>query len=267
VSGREFKQAQSPGTPGGYWFPFVLALLVALFFGLVFWCWPQDQHCFWLAGVVAACCGVSVGAAEIVSRYRDEPLQAAGSSFGLVYLLFNGAMSLSLFVLVTRYRKDLGFAEDLNLFWRAMLAGFGASALLRTRLAVVRGSDNKDISIGPDLVIKTLLSMLDQYVDRERASRRYQLVWQLVPVMKALGDFPTVAQKLAVSLFALQNLEPERREEIGKLIQQYQDKQDVSPEAKLEALGFLLLTLAGERLIQEVVQNAGTDAPNPSESS
>src|SRR6266850_4650487 len=37
----------------------------------------------WRAVILAFVCGASVGVAEIVSRYRDEPLQASLSPFGL----------------------------------------------------------------------------------------------------------------------------------------------------------------------------------------
>jgi len=41
-----------------------------------------------------------VGLAEIASRYRDEPLKAVGSPYGLVYLFLNGYLSMLAFLLI-----------------------------------------------------------------------------------------------------------------------------------------------------------------------
>ncbi|MDQ3172605.1 MAG: hypothetical protein M3Q91_02715 [Acidobacteriota bacterium] len=44
--------------------------------------------------VAAFMFGALVGLAEIASRYRDEPLKAVGSPYGLVYLFLNGYLSM-----------------------------------------------------------------------------------------------------------------------------------------------------------------------------
>src|ERR1017187_6906218 len=44
--------------------------------------------------------GSLVGRSEILSRYRDEPLLAASTNFGLAYLTLNGIVSLAAFAVV-----------------------------------------------------------------------------------------------------------------------------------------------------------------------
>jgi len=141
----------------------------------------------WRAGLLAFLCGTSVAVAEIVSRYRDEPLRATLSPFGLVYLMINGAIALGLLAVVLKYRTQLGLPASVDSFWAAVLAGFGSTGLMRTRLAVIRGADNKDISIGPDIVVKTLLQMVDQYIDRARASARLKKVVENIESITSLG--------------------------------------------------------------------------------
>src|SRR5262249_3212871 len=138
--------------------------------------------------------GGSVGMSEIVSRYRDEPLRAVWAPFGLIYIVVNGMLAVFALFVITRYPEKFGFTagQPVPAFLSALLAGFGSMAVMRTRLMVLKGSDNKDISIGPDLVIKTLLQMVDQYIDRDRAANRLHIVTVNLGNLKMLaGKFKT----------------------------------------------------------------------------
>jgi hypothetical protein len=216
----------------------------------------------WRAGVLAFMCGAAVAAAEIVSRYRDEPLHAMFTPFGLVYLLFNGAIALGLLAVVLKYREQLSLPANLDPFWAAILAGFGSTALMRTRLAVIRGADNKDISIGPDIVVKTLLQMTDQYIDRARASARLEIVVRHIEDIASLGsqgtgpsNFAQAADYLLASLLAFQNLDEERKKQLKEVMSAYA-QQPLPDPIKYFALGFVFLTVSGERQFEDVVRNA-----------
>ncbi len=67
-----------------------------------------------------------------------------------------------------------GVSEDPLL--AAVAAGFGAMVIMRTRLAVVKGSAGEDYSIGLDLVLSVILRMVDTNVDRDRALERQRIV-------------------------------------------------------------------------------------------
>src|SRR6185295_14054321 len=145
----------------------VCLLLVAGFWVIV----PEGMMSVrWRAFVLAFVCGCSVGVAEIVSRYRDEPLQAFLSPFGLIYALLNGSMSLAALLLVFKYPNVFPTVAKDGLA-AALAAGFGAAVVMRSKIAVIKGSDDKDISIGPDFVIRILLRAVDTNVDRFRAER------------------------------------------------------------------------------------------------
>lgn len=244
----------------GYGFFFIILVLSCGFVG----CLISAALPPWRAALLAAACGASVGIAEIVSRYRDEPLHASLSPFGLIYILFNGALAVGMLAVLLKYRIQLNLPASLDSFWAALVAGFGSTALMRTRLAVIRGADNKDISIGPDIVVKTLLQMVDQYIDRTRASRRLEIVVSNIEQISALGDgaatqsrFALAADYLLASLLAFQSLDEERKEQLKKVMAAY-DKQPVPDQIKYFALGFIFLTLVGERQFKDVVQNAVT---------
>src|SRR5207245_1717227 len=74
--------------------------------------------------------GALVGLAEIASRYRDEPLKAVKSPYGLVYLFLNGYISLLAFLLIVKFPAIFGTLSG-NMFLAALSAGFGAMIVMR----------------------------------------------------------------------------------------------------------------------------------------
>src|SRR5205085_9967213 len=56
--------------------------------------------------------GAAVGATEIASRYRDEPLLAIISSPGRAYVAFNAVVSLAAFCLLARYPRLFGLDRE-----------------------------------------------------------------------------------------------------------------------------------------------------------
>lgn len=139
--------------------------------------------------ILAFLCGAFVGLTEIASRYPDEQMKSILSPDGLVYLLCNGAISTFALILIFHFRNTVpAFASfKANSLGAAIAAGFGATAIMRTRLAVIKGSDNKDISIGPDIVINLLLAMIDRRIDRWRASHRLDMISEHFDELRALG--------------------------------------------------------------------------------
>jgi len=125
--------------------------------------------------VLAAIFGALVGASELASRYRDEPLRAIRKPWGVLYLEINAFLSAIGLLLIYRYPDSFkGVSEDPLL--AAVAAGFGAMVIMRTRLAVVKGSAGEDYSIGLDLVLSVILRMVDTNVDRDRALERQRIV-------------------------------------------------------------------------------------------
>ncbi|MBC7784906.1 MAG: hypothetical protein H7144_13795 [Burkholderiales bacterium] len=244
---REFRTAFAPYL----WAFFAFIGIGFIFHTLVdpdFW---QD----WFRPVFAAgLFGGLVGAAEIVSRYRDEPIRACYSPFGLIYLLCNAAMSVAALYLIVRLPESYGAIRS-NRIIAAIAAGFGASVIMRTRLAVIRTADNKDVSIGPDIVTRLLLSVIDHKIDRYRALRRQRLVVATVPVMRELGSFRDAANYLTNSLLAFQNLDEALRSQLTVSVEAI-DHENLPVDVKLLAMGFIFLSICGEAQFGEVTQNA-----------
>src|SRR5215207_8032182 len=83
--------------------------------------------------LLAAALGVAVGASELVSRYRDEPVQALLSPSAFAYLSLNAVVSACVYGLLTRYSQALVPALADDPLMRSIAAGFGAMALLRSK--------------------------------------------------------------------------------------------------------------------------------------
>jgi hypothetical protein len=209
------------------------------------------------AMVLAFLCGAFVGLTEIASRYPDEQMKSILSPDGLVYLLCNGAISAFAIILIFHFRDTVpafaGFRG--NSLGAALAAGFGATAIMRTRFAVIKGSDNKDISIGPDIVINLLLAMIDRRIDRWRAAHRLNIISDHFKELRELGTIEDAGKYLGASLLSFQNLSVVEKQRITDIIENNK-KLGYSDNIQMQALGFLFLTIVGEENFASVLAKA-----------
>lgn len=204
--------------------------------------------------VFAGLCGMSVAVAEISNRYRDEPLYAVLSPFGIIYLTANFAISAAALLLIARYPQIVGDLanDDLAI---AIIAGFGASVVMRSKIAVLKGPENSDVAIGPDAVITALLRVADRQIDRHRAQRRQFLVVKHIDRIRKLGDPASAYRYLFASLLALQNLEDDLKQGL-KLAWESFERENLPDDVKYLALGFLFLTVVGESNFEVILNDA-----------
>jgi len=195
--------------------------------------------------------GALVGFSEILSRYRDEPLQASITASGLAYLFLNGIISLAAFVLLRKYADNIfpGIKDDLLI--TAFVAGFGGMAVFRSKLFTFRSPDGHEYAIGPAIVLETVLKTIDQKIDRRRATERQGRVYEQ---MADLADFENTARYIKACLPSFQNLTQEEKREIQTVIEDY-EKIDWPDSLKCLALGFAYLNIAGEENFNQVVGN------------
>lgn len=112
--------------------------------------------------------------------------------------------------------------------YNILMAGFGGAAFFRS--SVMRSKvGEKDVSVGPGLVIDTMLSALDREVDRVRAINRSIAVEKLLPWI-TLRDAAEVIVPYCIEL--MQNLNSEERVNLNAKLDQAltqivtQDKDD-----------------------------------------
>ncbi len=200
-----------------------------------------------LAGLL----GVIVGAAELTSRYRDEPQQALLSNAGLNYLLLNGTMSVAVYGLLTRYSQGI-FPEISNdQLMTSIVAGFGAMAVLRSKFFTIRTDQGEDISVGPDAAVSAFLNAADRGVDRARASRRLALVFRRAG---RIADPSRGREFIEISLAAFQNLSRDDKANFVGLLGTITDSR--YPEAlKLQAICYAMLSFTGEKNFNDIMTN------------
>ena len=206
---------------------------------------------------VAFLCGALVGLTEIASRYRDEQVKAITSPDGLIYILFNGAISTFALILVWYFHDNPAFAMiTKSPLGAAIAAGFGATAVMRTRLAVIKGSDNKDVSIGPDIVLSLLLTLIDRRIDRWRSLRRQRLIAERFEELKALGSIDDASEYLLGSLISFQNISETDKKEVNAQVQQNKAAKVRDPYIQLTTLGYIFLTVIGEENFDQALREA-----------
>lgn len=237
-----------------YWqFIGFVVVLFLLFYYVVIW---KDLEWHWQAGLAAFLFGALVGATEIGSRYRDESLKTIVSPYGLIYMVFNGAISLLALLLILHYKNIFPFVGDgSDKLKAAIVAGFGATLVMRSNLALIKTPDNKEIPIGPDLVIRILLQIIDTNIDRLRAVERQRILQQNFAKIQELGSFENSFPFLFNSLLAFQNLDNILKEQLSTTFENYK-KIDAPEDVKRLALGFVFLTVVGESNFEAIVKRA-----------
>ena len=235
-----------------YWPAIGVAFLMAT--ACRIWLLPLLSFAGLKATLLAASLGLLVGIVELVKRYRDEPMNAVLSPWGLIYLMANALVSLVALYFVYLFPTVFGeLAKNKPL--AALAAGAGGAAIMRTRIALFKGPDGKDFALPLDYIINELLSLADKHIDRHRAARRRQLVEQHITDIRQLGSFKEAADYLLASLLAFQSNQEEQRKELNQVITSY-EKLPLPDDIKFLALGFIFLSLVGEEHYAAVIDSA-----------
>jgi hypothetical protein len=198
---------------------------------------------------ISAACGSLVACAEVVSRYRDEPLKAICCWWGLSYIVLNALLSVAAYAILSITGTVSSTMATADLVRNAILAGFGAAVVMRAKIFNLRLSGGERVSFGPDFVIDTFLNMLDRQIDRRRAYRRSQIV------MSKMEDisFEDVKMPMVTLLTSsMQNLTASEELHLGEELRKLTDTAEFSNQDKSYALGFLVMDLAGEDFFKKV---------------
>ena len=191
--------------------------------------------------------GAAAAAGEIMTRYRDEPFSALRNWPGGLYLLFNGLIALFAYGFFGFDSGEPGgapkpaFADNLAL--NAIAVGTGAMLILRSRLFTIRSESGNATAFGPAIVIDAFLGVLDRKIDRLRASKRHKLVFDQ---LKDIDNFDGTVTYFQMSLLSFQNLSQQEKADINQIVNEYRNIANWSPALKTMAVGFAILTIAGE---------------------
>lgn len=199
--------------------------------------------------VISAACGVSVACAEIISRYKDEPLKTIFCWWGLAYISFNALLSILGFGVLIIAEVALATNPALQNLQYALLAGFGAAVIMRAKLFNLRLTGGERASVGPDFVIDTFLSTLDRQIDRQRAYRRAKII------MKSMADVDYEMVRMPIIILltrSMQGITESEMKDLGQKLAEIESTEELSNQDRAYALGFLALNLAGDDFFKEV---------------
>lgn len=208
----------------------------------------------WVDYVVVVLLGSSVGFAELVSRYRDEPWKATASRSALAYVSVNAVAALAALVLVKIFGYAFGQTDPSKVrAMQVLVAGFGAIALFRTSLFVVR-VDDKDFGIGPMTVLQVLLTATDRDVDRRRAVERAEEVARALRGL-TFQQVCTALPRYALTL--MQNVTEEERQRVLAAAEQIA-RSDMEDVVKVNCLGLKLMDIVGHTVLLTAAETLNT---------
>jgi hypothetical protein len=208
-----------------------------------------------LLAVAAMLFGVAVGAAEILSRYRDEPFLVLIKVPAAAYMLLNGLISFACFALLLRYGSRLFPPAAGDLVLSALAAGFGGMMIARSKLFTYQGESGADYSFGPAIVLEAFLKTLDRRIDRSRSAERQKRVIEQVQKLNVdQAGFEFALQYLQASLQAYQNLSQAEKSEFSKELDAYRELAAWPLVLRMLAVGFAFLNLSGEENFDQVMK-------------
>lgn len=208
-----------------------------------------SQHGGWL--ILSIAFGVSVGAAELLGRYRDEPQLAVASGPGFAYLLLNGLISGLAYGLLVHYNDKIFVGLQHDRLLTSIVAGFGSMLVMRSKLFSFKTEGGETFAVGPDAVLSTFLRSADRRIDRNRSAPRQKLVYDSV---KTIRNPSLAASFLITSLASYQNLSDSEKATLSDIIQKVQGQADLPPQLKLMAICYGLLNVAGESNFKSLME-------------
>ena len=200
--------------------------------------------------------GLGVGAGELISRYRDAPSRAILTAPAVVYMLVNAGAALAALALVRQFGWTFGASPTGNqiALTQILVAGFGAMALFRSALFVVR-IGNQDVGVGPNSFLQILLTAADSAVDRLMAQARASEIKQImngISFEKANGALPTLCFAL------MQNLPGTEQARFAEQLVALKNA-DMTDHAKALSLGIAIINLVGKDVLEAAIVSLGDE--------
>ena len=210
--------------------------------------------------VAVAILGIAVGLAEVLSRYREAPLQAALTRPALSYMGLNGLVSLAVLwgfgIFGVSFNLDDPTQEAVA---RVVVAGFGALAFVRSSFTF-RTSHNA-VSIGPGETLDTFFEALDLEISRTLAAEK------ATKAAETMASLEYEEAEEALPLLCIQllrgSLSAEDQSRLGEDAAALAQLQ-IAPEVKKSILGVMLLNAVGEGVLEAAARSLVDSRPSPS---
>lgn len=228
---------------GNYlWYP--AALLVVFV-----WTWMHaETEYFWVFAL-----GMGTAFAEIIGKFRDEPLQSVRTSYAILYHIFNGIIAVCALCVLEMFTERSPDAGDQ--LKKVLVAGLGAMLIMRSKLFNIKIAD-QDVSFGPEQIIKIFLSYMEEAIDRIRATERLELVNREVDIFQH-DRFNELADYVIAKMASAQTRTMQQKTDFEHKLKEICSSD--GPEGvrnKCFSICFELLNAMGEDFALEVFESA-----------
>jgi hypothetical protein len=193
----------------------------------------------------AALLGGVIGAAELVTCYRDRPGQAVLSPSGLIYIFLNATASVAALVAVETFGFRFGLPETISPVSvhvvQVMTAALGSAALFRTSVTLAQ---DRGITMGPISLLHGILKIVDGAMNRKRSLSR--LSGNELDGLSFARDHAALAE---LCCHALPRFDLAEAQRLGELAADLRACDDLTDADKLDCFGLELSRLVGERAL------------------
>lgn len=194
----------------------------------------------------------AVGFAELMGRYKDDPLRLLGADPTVAYVGLNVAAGIAALALVQAFGVFDVSRPNREIF-EVLLAGFGAIAFFRSSLFTAR-IGNADIGIGPSVVLASLLDSSERMINRSQARNRAD---DAELIMRGI-DFSKAYIALPLMCFTIyERLSDDEQKQAQKLIADLKSSPALSDEQRSIILGVYLIRIVGHDVLARAVAALG----------
>lgn len=207
--------------------------------------------------IVVSIIGVSVGAGELLARYRDEPLSAICTWSGIGYVLLNGLMASGALYLVDTFeifaqQANAGGAPAKTAIYRVLTSGLCSMAVFRSSLFNVRVGD-QEVGVGPAIILQTYLRVIDRRIDRVRSLERDKLANELASGLAFERSYESLP---AYCLALMQNLSSGEQQQLATAVAAINGSHQTD-DAKMRLLILELVKLTGDKVLRQAIDTLG----------
>lgn len=202
----------------------------------------------------AAAIGMLLGAAELISRYRDRPRRLAGQSAAWVYLAISAAAaSAAALLLIDRFDWDFGQSSGSLRTTHVLVAGLGSAVLFRSSLFILKVGD-ENVGMGPSYVLTSLLGAADRSVDRDQAGERLRAAGE---DMAAVDFSKAKVTLVSACLAAAANVSADDSARLRTAVDALSAAASIPESAKSLVLGMLIIDTVGAEVLSQAVESLG----------
>jgi hypothetical protein len=205
----------------------------------------------WQYAITGAIAGL-VGVAEILARYRSDPLYSLKQPPAWVYVIVNAASGVLALVLVRAFGWTFGQTTNVTL-WRILVAGFGAVALFRSSLFVTKVGGT-DVNVGPSVVLQGILDTFDRYVDRKSAKEISKIL--TAPELAGLNPNAVMTVLPVLCLALMQNFSASDQALLGAALNSIKTDPTLGSDSRMRAVVIQLAKYLGPELVTGVLTGA-----------